>query len=63
MEGIREIYVLVTLGLVLVVGAASLEQRLIDPSTTSDDADGCTCRSRHCFLRTTRKPDSRLVVV
>jgi hypothetical protein len=56
-------YLLVTFSLVFVEGTTSLEQRLVNPSTTSNNTNSCTCRPRNSFLGTTRKPDSRLVVI
>lgn len=41
----------------------SLEQRLVDTSTTGDDADGCTAATRDGLLRTTGETNAGLVVV
>lgn len=42
---------------------ASLQQGLVDPSTTSNDTNGSASRSRDGLLGTTREPDSCLVIV
>ena len=54
---------LVALGLVLVERTASLEQRLVDTSTTGNNTDGCTAATRDRLLRARRKTDTGLVVV
>lgn len=41
----------------------SLEQRLVDTSTTSNNTDGCTARARDGLLGTTGETDTGLVLV
>lgn len=41
----------------------SLQQWFINPSSTCNNTNGGTCRSRDGLLRTTGKPDSCLVVI
>lgn len=53
----------VAFGLELVERAASLEEGLVDTSTTSDDADGRACRSRDSLFRAGRQSYAGLVVV
>lgn len=53
----------VTLGLVFVVCPASFEERLVDTSTTGDDANSCTSTPRDSLLRTTRQPYAGLVLI
>ena len=55
--------VLVTLGLELVVRTTSLEQRLVDTTTTSDDTDGRTAAAGDGLLRARWEPDTGLVLV
>lgn len=58
-----QINVFVALGLVLVVRTTSLEQRLVDTSTTGNNTDCCTAAARDGLLRTRRKTDTGLVLV
>lgn len=53
----------VPLDLELVVSTTGLEQRLVDTSTTGDDADGSTRRRRDGLLGTGRKTDTRGLAV
>lgn len=53
----------VTLSLEFVVSTASLEQGLVDPSTTSDDTNSRTSVTRHGLLGTGGEADTGLVVV
>ena len=53
---------LVTLGLKFVVSPASLEQGLVDPSTTSDDTNGGTGATRDGLFCTGREADTGLVI-
>jgi len=53
----------VSLGLVFVVGTASLKQWLVNPSTTSDDADGRARTAADGLLGTAGEPYPSLVLV
>ena len=53
----------VTLGLELVVRTAGLEQRLVDPSTTSDDTNGSASVTRDGLFGTRGETNAGLVVV
>lgn len=53
----------VTLNLVLVVGSASLEERLVDTSTTGDDTDGSSASGVEDLLGARWKLDSGLASV
>ena len=53
----------VTLSPVFVVSTASLEQRLVDTSTTGDDSNSRPGTAADRLLRTRRQPDPGLVVV
>ena len=55
--------VLVTLGLEFVVCTTSLEQRLVDPSSSGNNADSGTSSSGNSLLGTTGQTDAGLVVV
>ena len=57
------IYVPVTLGLVLVECTTGLEQRLVDPSTTSNNADGSTSATTDSLLGARGQANASLVVV
>jgi len=52
----------VTLGLELVVSPTGLKQGLVNPSTTSNDADSCTGTTRDGLFCTRRETDTGLVV-
>jgi len=52
----------VSLSLVFMESSASLEQGLVDPSTTSDDTDGGTGATRDGLFRTGWETDASLVV-
>jgi len=52
----------VSLGLEFIVSSASLEQGLVNPSTTSDDTDGCAGTTRDGLFRTGWETDAGLVV-
>ena len=56
-------YALVTLGLELVEGTTSLEQRLVDTSTTGNDTDGSTGTTRDGLLGTGGETDAGLVLI
>ena len=45
------------------VRTASLEQRLVDTSTTRNDTDGRTAAARHGLLRAGRETDAGLVLI
>lgn len=53
----------VPLGLELVECTASLEQRLVDPSTTSNDTNGSTSRTADSLLGTRGETDAGLVLI
>lgn len=53
----------VALDLVLVVGTAGLEQRLVDTATTGDNADRGTSSARHSLLGARGKTDTRGAVI
>ena len=55
--------VLVALGLELVEGTASLQQRLVDTTTTGNDTDDRTARTRHSLLGARGKTDTGLVLI
>lgn len=55
--------VLVTLGLVLVERTTSLEQRLVDTSTTRNNANGSTAAAGDGLLRARGKTDTGLVLL
>lgn len=59
----RRDYALVTLGTELVERTTSLEQRLINTSTTRNDTHSRTSSARHGLLRSGRKTNTGLVVV
>jgi hypothetical protein len=54
---------LVTLGTVFVVGASSLEQRLVDTATTCNDTDSRTGTARHGLFGTTWQTNASFVVI
>lgn len=56
-------YALVTLGLVLVEGPACLQERLVDPSTTSDNTNGSPSTTADSLLRARGQPDAGLVLL
>lgn len=56
-------YALVTLSLELIVCATSLEERLVDPSSTSNNSDGSTGTTRDGLLGTRGKTNAGLVVI
>ena len=57
------VYVPVALGLVLVECTAGLEQRFVDPPTSSDNADGSTSAAADSLLGTRGQADASLVVI
>lgn len=57
-----QINALVALSLEFVVRTTSLEEGLVDASSTSDDTNSRTGRARYSLLRTRRETDPRLVV-
>jgi hypothetical protein len=61
--GTREKDALVSLRFILVVSTTCLEERLVDPTATSDDAHGCPCSARDGLLGATGETYATLVVV